>query len=481
MTSLIAIKQLDLWKMVALASLVLSFGLGHCVTYADALTSGITDANEAIMVKNVWADVPLMQVLRDISMETCVTIVTCPHVSDPLVSLDTGPGKPFRDCMDELLSSRGLSVHKKNGKSYLVSCGSPTCPSSLEIADCKRLCLKYISAKHLKSSLPKSVEQYVTTGERENEVLIYAAPEIAKHIMDIVTELDVPRQQVVLEVLVVELWEEASKQFGLDWEYSDSHNSLSMEGGLGFFTGTAQYTSVPKNRLTSLLFTIRALVGKNKATIRSRPRVATQNGEKAVIDISLEEYFSIVTDLYDVPARLRTELKVIKTGVTLEIKPTIGNDGDITVDVATEVSDVASRQNQIEGNASGDLPLVRRRKVDTCVRVKEGDAIVLGGLIETQERTKDKRVPVLSSIPFVGGLFKAKESSTIDKEVVIFITPRLIHEDRDPFFERHSKISVEKELNDLQENSVPPEGRHPPDQNSVETNIERKSSDAHRP
>jgi type II secretory pathway component GspD/PulD (secretin) len=236
---------------------------------------------------------------------------------------------------------------------------------------------------------------------------------------------------------------------------------------------------VPKNRLTSLLFTIRALVGKNKATIRSRPRVATQNGEKAVIDISLEEYFSIVTDLYDVPARLRTELKVIKTGVTLEIKPTIGNDGDITVDVATEVSDVASRQNQIEGNASGDLPLVRRRKVDTCVRVKEGDAIVLGGLIETQERTKDKRVPVLSSIPLVGGLFKAKESSTIDKEVVIFITPRLIHEYEDPFFERHSKISVEKELKDLQANSVHSEGRHPPDQNSVETNIKRKSLDAH--
>ena len=157
MTPSMVRKQLDLWKMVALASIVLSFGLGHCVTYARIPASGTADANEVIMVKNVWADVPLMQVLRDISMETGVTIVTCPHVSDPLVSLDTGPGKPFRDCMEELLSSRGLSVHKKNEKFYLVSCGSPTCPSSLEIADYKRLCLKYISAKHLKSSLPKSV------------------------------------------------------------------------------------------------------------------------------------------------------------------------------------------------------------------------------------------------------------------------------------------------------------------------------------
>jgi type IV pilus assembly protein PilQ len=480
MTPSIAKEQLDLWKMVALASLVLSLGWAHCVTYAEISTSEASDANEVKIVKNVWVDVPLMQVLQDISMETGVAIVTCPHVPDPLVSLDTGPGKPFRDCMQELLSGRGLIVHKKSKKLYFVSCGSPTCPSSLEIADYKRVCLKYISAKHLKSSLPKSVEQYVTTGERGNEVLIYAAPEIAKHIMGIVTALDVPRQQVELEVLVVELSKEDSKQFGLDWEYADYHNLFSMEEGLGFFTGTAQYTSVPKSQLASLLFTLRALVGENKATIRSRPRVTTQNGEKAVIDISLEEYFTIVIDTYGAPGRLRTELEKIKSGVTLAIKPNIGNEGDITVDVATEVSDIASRQNQIEGNMSGDLPIIRRRKVDTCVRVKDGDAIVIGGLIETQERTKDKRVPVLSSIPLVGGLFTSKEASTINKEVIIFITPRLINEGQGPLVDGYSKINVEKELKGLQ-NPAPAEGQYPPDQNSTETNIERNFLDAHRP
>lgn len=471
MTSLVTKgRPQDLWKTVALAYLMLSLALAHCATCADAPTNSAADANRVVMVKNVWVDVPLMQVLRDISTETGVAIATCPHVPDSIVSLDTGPGKPFQECLDELLSGRGLFAHKKSENFYFIGCGSPTCPSSFEIAEHKRLCLKYVSAKHIKSSLPKSIEQYISTGERVNEVLIYAPPEITKHIMEIVTELDAPPQQVVLEVLVVELWEEASKEFGFDWEYADRHNSLSMEEGLGYFTGTAQYTSVPKSQLTHLLFTLRALVGENKATIRSRPRVATQNGEKAVIDISLEEYFTIVTDLYDSPTRLRTDLKVIKTGVTLEIKPNIGNDGDITVDVATEVSDVASRQNQIEGNASGDLPLVRRRKVDTCVRVKEGDAIVIGGLVETQERTNEKRVPLLSSIPLFGGLFTAKQSSTIDKEVMIFITPRLISENQDPFLNHHSKINAEKELTGLEENSISSEGQCSPDQNSVKTN-----------
>jgi len=88
-------------------------------------------------------------------------------------------------------------------------------------------------------------------------------------------------------------------------------------------------------------------------------------------------------------------------------------------------------------------------------------------------------VPLLSSIPLVGGLFKAKESITVDKEVVIFITPRLIREDRDPFLDSHSKISVAKELKGLEGDSIPPEEQRPPDHNSVENNIERKSLDAH--
>src|SRR4030042_4393087 len=229
-------------EMTAVLLFVVVFGLDQCAAPANVTAStgmitpardpalrepeaGATaeavDANGVLMVHNVWVDTPLTQVFRDISMETGVVIVTCPHIPDPLISLDAGLGKPVDECMQELLSGRGLFARKTSQEFYIVSCGSSTCPSSIEIADYKRLCLKYISAKHLRSSLPKSVEQYVSTGERENEVLIYAAPEIAKHIMDIITELDVPRQQVMLEVLVVELWEEAGKQFGLDWEYAE--------------------------------------------------------------------------------------------------------------------------------------------------------------------------------------------------------------------------------------------------------------------
>jgi len=464
--------KISVWQTIA-AVLVISAPALVPAAYSQEFAS--PDANDRLIVKNVWADVPLSQVLRDISIETGAVITNCPHVPDPLVSLDTASGKPIVECLQELLSGRGLFVHKKSDNFYLVSCGSPSCPSSIEIAESKRLLLKYISAKHLKSSLPKSVEQHVSFGERENEVLVYAAPEIAEHIMKIIGEIDIPRQQVVLEVLVVELWEEAGEKFGLDWVYSDSHNVFSMQEGLGFFTGLAQYTSVPKSDLTRLLLTLRTLIGENKATIRSRPRIATQNGEKAVIDISLEEYFSIVTDYYGAPARLRTDLEVIKSGVVLSINPHIGDNNDITVDVATEVSDVATRQNQIEGNISGDLPIIKRRKVDTCIRVKDGDAIVIGGLIETQERSKDKRIPILSSIPLIGGLFTSKESFKINKEVMIFITPRLIADGSVETALPGSLLNPQNEIA-LLKTAAPPD-QIPPDANLPNRKIISRKSD----
>ena len=452
----------DQRKTAAMILLTLLLGIFCCPDVAGESKVNYADTNETIMVNNIWVDVPLGQIFRDISIETGVIIATCPHVPDPLISLDAGLGKPLDECLDELIAGQGLFIYKRSKKFYLISGGDPTCPSALETTTSKRLYLKYITAKHLRSSLPKSTQQYVSSGERGNEVLIYAVPDITKHIMDIINQLDVPRRQVVLEVLVVDLWEDTSDELGLDWSYSGPHTSFSMAESTAGFTGSASYASIAASNLTKLSFTLRALVANKRASIRSRPRVATLNGEKATIDISLDEYFTIATDIYG--SSLRTELEVIKSGVLLEITPHIGDNGDITVDVFTEVSDVASRRNSPTNSTvtSGDLPVIRRRRAKTRVRVKEGDAIVIGGLIETQEITDHKSVPLLSSIPLVGGLFKSKEDSTVKKEVIIFITPRLINEGEIAFSDRHELIDEVEETEKLRDVATLFDVRHKP-------------------
>ena len=379
-----------------LATIVLLLtGLFAYTCFADQGDVNCEDPNKEIMINNVWIDVPMTQIFRDISTETGVIIATCPDVTDPLVSLDTGSGKSLRKTLEQLVAGQGYFISQRNEKFYLISCGDPACPSSLETVTSSRLYLKYISAKHFRESLPKFIQQYVTSGQRDNEVFVYGIPEISKHVMDIANKLDVPQPQVMLEVLVVDLWEDSSNELGIDWQYDGPHTSFGVEEGVTEFKGNASYASIAASNLTQLSLTLRALVANKKASIRSRPRVATINGEKASIDISLDEYFTIATDIYS--TSLRTELEVIKSGVMMEITPQIGDDGDITVNVFTEVSDVASRRNTTgRHTGSSDLPVIRRRKADTHVRVKEGDAIVIGGLVETQEDTDDRSVPFLA-------------------------------------------------------------------------------------
>lgn len=404
---------------------------------------------EEIMVRNVWVDVPLSQIFRDISVENGIILATCPHVPDPLVSLDAAKGKPLEECINELVSGQGLFIKKKSNKFYLIVCGDSSCPSAVETVTPTPLYLNYITAKHLRESLPKSLQQYVTSGDRDNEALIYAVPEITQHISEIIAKIDIPQQQVMLEVLVVDLWEGTSDEFELDWDILSPHTAFSMSKGVAGFTGLAGYTSIAASRLVQLNLQLRALIQDKKASIRSRPRVATINGEKAKIDISLDEYYTIITDLYG--TSLRTELEVIKSGVMLEMTPHIGEEGFITIDVQTEVSDVAARRNSSSNSAvsSGDLPVIRRRKADTRVRVREGDAIVIGGLIETQETTNHGRMPFFGDIPVVGGLFKSKADSTTKKEVMIFITPQLIRDEEMAFADRNKMIDAPEEVEKL--------------------------------
>ena len=170
MITLITRRKQKQWKTAVL--FVLLFGLAQCIAVAEESTAEVVDTNEVIMVNNVWVDVPLTQVFRDISMETGAIIASCPHIPDPLISLDADSGKPLQECLQELVAGRGLFIYPRNKRFYLISCGEPSCPSFLEIADPKRLCLKYITAKHLKSCLPQSIQQYVSSGQRPNEVLI---------------------------------------------------------------------------------------------------------------------------------------------------------------------------------------------------------------------------------------------------------------------------------------------------------------------
>ena len=408
---------------------------------APGLTSAPNGNDAKGTVSNVWVDTPVSQMIRDISMQTHVTIVMDPTVRDTVLSLEVNE-MPLEDCLKQIVMGQGLVLKKVNEQLYLIGNGTPDSPTFQQMASAQTLPLKYITAKAFFEILPREYLPYVSKSEGGTNIMIFAPPEKLECIKKLYDQIDVARQQVMLEVLVVEISKDGAKQFSIDWERAGQDSLISLLNGPGGFI--ANYASIPQRDFRSLMLNLNMLVSNGKAVVRSRPRVATTNGESATIDMSNEEYFNIATDVNG--AYIRSQLQVVKSGVTLKMLPQIGAEGDITVQVDTEVSDVGARHD----SSAGALPIIRRRKAVTKVRVKDGDAIVIGGLIESQERSNIRRVPILGSIPVLGLLFQKRESETVEKEFIIFITPTIVKEGQNAQTTgMHQLIDSHKEVDSL--------------------------------
>jgi MSHA biogenesis protein MshL len=121
---------------------------------------------------------------------------------------------------------------------------------------------------------------------------------------------------------------------------------------------------------------------------------------------------------------------VIPVGVNLDVTPQVSEDGEITLHVRPSVSEVISVKLQPKTSEelpqNGSLPVVDVRETDTVLRVHDGETIVLGGLVQSREFEKERRVPFLADVPYLGTLFRNTSVSEIRSELVIFLTPTVL-------------------------------------------------------
>jgi type II secretory pathway component GspD/PulD (secretin) len=114
-------------------------------------------------------------------------------------------------------------------------------------------------------------------------------------------------------------------------------------------------------------------------------------------------------------------IRTIDTGIQLKLKPWVSGSGDITVEVEPSISDTA-------GTGTSGLPSTNERSVVTTVRVKDGQTIVIGGLIQTLKHESVSKLPLLGDLPILGHLFRSTDIVESETEFVIYITPHLIPE-----------------------------------------------------
>jgi len=128
------------------------------------------------------------------------------------------------------------------------------------------------------------------------------------------------------------------------------------------------------------------------------------------------EYYVILAGPPEAPYR---RFETITVGVSLEILPRIAGEEEIVMSIIPQVSDVIKRE-EIE------FPVVSRRRVQTTVRVKDGQTVIIGGLLQNIRRQLIYEVPFLSKIPIIDLFFRRETTSEQETELVIFITPRIV-------------------------------------------------------
>ena len=393
---------------------------------APADSADAPPAPRSGLVSNVWVDTDLRQVLQDISSQTGIAVLA-DTTAQGVLSMAV-KDMPLEECLERVCAPGGLSFMRVKDY-YLVGRADPGTEMFRKLAGLQRVKLQHVTADEVKGMLPQTLEKYVSYDKTNGVVLVNAPPGIQERVLGAIQMIDRPSRQVAVEAIVFELSEEGSKQLGLDWQYKNASITARTQSLIGTVTfdaasDIAAYVDV----------TLRAILQDLKGQVLANPRIVVQNGKKAEIFVGQEKYYSLLSGY---TANPYFHLESIKAGVTLDVTPYIGDQGQITLDIKSEVSDVItdwSREPSENGtNVTGSsLPLVTRRQAKTTVGIKDGSTVIIGGLLQDQHRKVVEKVPLLGDVPLLGLAFRSVRASKEQKEIVVLITAHLITEGAQP-------------------------------------------------
>jgi len=349
---------------------------------------------------NVYLDADLRTVLNDLNAATGAVVVADETMKD--VALSTEFKNERTEAVLERIALQVGGYWKRRSDSiYLLSKATPEASLFREFATTERFMPGNQTAQSLQSLLPAYQRPYVNFDLKTNIVTITAPEKRMAQILADLEMADTPSRQFILEALVTEITTDGNKDFGFTWSWKN----FSVGSDLSIGYDRAGFQDVAR---------LKALIEKREATLRANPRISAFEGRESVLNVGQDTYYSLVSGNPQFPFN---QIQLIRTGVTLKFTGLISRDGTITLNLEPEVSDAVVTVN---GN-----PTTNVRRASTTVRVRPGETIAIGGLVQEGTDRRVVRIPLLGSIPLLGELFTRRTNTQRRTETIILITPRL--------------------------------------------------------
>ncbi len=293
------------------------------------------------------------------------------------------------------------------------------------------------------------------TDVRTRSLIITDLPHKMEEIDKLITMFDRRSKQVFIEAKIVQVSLSDQFSFGVNWDYV--FQGLNPRSVLGMSSQPALISraNIQETALSArdqilnqadasggmslsystivggqdLNMVLRAIEGIGETKILSNPHIATLDGKKAEIKVTTREPYS--------EAKLETgstnvvgeTFQFIDVGVSLDVTPRINDEDMISMLIRPEISSVIARYKGSIPSTDG-VPVVRTSYADTSVLIKNGETIIIAGMIENEKQESESRVPILGRIPLLGVLFRQQVRESKNRELIVFLTPRIVSGER---------------------------------------------------
>ena len=361
------------------------------------------------------------------------------------------------DALAAIMKANGLWYTRQKGTNIYVIMESPDGPPVATVTDVFHT--DYADAVMLQPTIEAVLTEVgsVVVDQRTNAIVVSDIPENMSTIESIVRELDNPTGQVFIEAQIVEVADEANLDLGVEWGfggYDEAGNAVyeggfnhvnqvqwtktqdeeteewswvstvvenkGQEGLLDLSLGRWSFLKDALNPFENVSARIRAMERDGLAKVLATPQILTIDNQEALIAITSHIAMARKTTV-SADGVMTIEPIYGDVGVTLKVTPHINNDNFVTMTIEPEVSS-ASRSAYFPDEAVD----TRKRTAKTTVMARDGETIVIGGLLRKDVNETHFKVPFLGDIPLLGRLFRKSIESEVDSEVIVFITPRIL-------------------------------------------------------